>query len=169
MRFLSQPSSFGTVPMLLLIVRCGNRPDLLDDVADLAAQLRLGLAHGRSCRRCRMSPLVSSIIRLTRRMAVVLPQPDGPTSTHTSPAGTVKERLSMAGVLAPGYALADVLELQRARRCCPSSSTPARWSVFVTVTNLPEAEFAHARLGVAPNSERGHVIDIRDGTVTDCR
>src|SRR3954449_3327205 len=51
----------------------------------------------------RMSPLVRSIIRFTRRMAVVLPQPDGPTSTHTSPAGTVNERLSIADVSAWGY------------------------------------------------------------------
>ena len=38
-RALSQPSSLGTVAMFCAIVRCGNRPDLLDDVADAAAQL----------------------------------------------------------------------------------------------------------------------------------
>ena len=34
-------------------------------------------------------PLVGSIILLISRIVVVLPQPDGPISTHTSPAGTV--------------------------------------------------------------------------------
>jgi len=37
-------------------------------------------------------------MRLTIRMAVVLPQPDGPTSTQISPAGTSSESLSTAGV-----------------------------------------------------------------------
>jgi hypothetical protein len=31
-------------------------------------------------------------------MAVVLPQPDGPTRTQISPAGTVRERFSTAAV-----------------------------------------------------------------------
>ena len=61
----------------------------------------------------RMSPLVSSIIRLTRRIAVVLPQPDGPTRTQMRPAGTSKERSWIAGSLAPGVALLDVVEDQR--------------------------------------------------------
>ena len=43
-----------------------------------------------------------SIIRLTIRIAVVLPQPDGPTSTQISPAGTSSESLSTAGFSAPG-------------------------------------------------------------------
>src|SRR3954454_9140330 len=52
-----------------------------------------------------MSPSLSSIIRLTSRIAVVLPQPDGPTSTQTSPAGTVKLRSPIAGASCPGYRL----------------------------------------------------------------
>src|SRR5690348_9511532 len=35
-----------------------------------------------------MRPLVGSTSRLIMRSVVVLPQPDGPTSTHTSPSGT---------------------------------------------------------------------------------
>jgi hypothetical protein len=49
-----------------------------------------------------MSPLVMSIMRLTMRMAVVLPQPDGPTNTQISPAGTVSERPPTAGSRRPG-------------------------------------------------------------------
>ena len=41
-------------------------------------------------------------MRLTIRIAVVLPQPDGPTSTQISPAGTSSERWSTAGFSAPG-------------------------------------------------------------------
>src|SRR4051812_41106064 len=52
-----------------------------------------------------MSPPVSSIIRLTSRIAVVFPQPDGPTRTQTSPAGTVKLRSPIAGSAWPGYRL----------------------------------------------------------------
>ena len=43
--------------------------------------------------------------RLTILSEVVLPQPDGPTSTHTLPAGTVSDRSSTA----PGVPLADFL------------------------------------------------------------
>ena len=50
----------------------------------------------------RMSPEVMSIMRLTIRIAVVLPQPDGPTSTQISPAGTSSDRPSTAGSLLPG-------------------------------------------------------------------
>ena len=50
----------------------------------------------------RMSPSVSSIMRFTSRSAVVLPQPDGPTSTQISPAGTVSERSLIAGSDWPG-------------------------------------------------------------------
>jgi hypothetical protein len=49
-----------------------------------------------------MSPLVGSIMRFTMRMTVVLPQPDGPTSTQISPAGTVSERSLTAGSSEPG-------------------------------------------------------------------
>ena len=54
-----------------------------------------------------------SIRRLTIRIAVVLPQPDGPTSTQISPAGTSSERSSTAGCLGARVALGDVTELER--------------------------------------------------------
>ena len=50
----------------------------------------------------RTSPLVSSTVRLTSRIAVVLPQPEGPTRTQMSPLGTVSERPSTATVSEPG-------------------------------------------------------------------
>src|SRR5947207_2086412 len=43
-----------------------------------------------------MRPDVGSIKRLISFMVVVLPHPDGPTSTHTSPGGTSSERWSTA-------------------------------------------------------------------------
>src|SRR5215216_5197283 len=51
----------------------------------------------------RMSPSVMSIIRLTMRIAVVLPQPEGPTSTQMSPAGTSNDSDWIAGSSLPGY------------------------------------------------------------------
>src|SRR4051812_38872342 len=50
-----------------------------------------------------MSPSVISTVRLTIRIAVVLPHPDGPTRTQISPAGTSSVRSSTAGASAPGY------------------------------------------------------------------
>ena len=49
-----------------------------------------------------MSPSVMSIMRLTIRIAVVLPHPDGPTSTQISPAGTFSDSASTAGFALPG-------------------------------------------------------------------
>ena len=46
----------------------------------------------------RMRPLVGSMSRLTILRLVVLPQPDGPTSTQILPAGTVSDR----SLTAPG-------------------------------------------------------------------
>ena len=46
-------------------------------------------------------PLSGSIMRLITRIVVVLPHPDGPMRTHTSPAGTVSVRWSIAGRGAP--------------------------------------------------------------------
>jgi hypothetical protein len=44
-----------------------------------------------------MSPSVIEIRRLTIRIAVLFPPPDGPMSTQISPAGIVIERSSTAG------------------------------------------------------------------------
>src|SRR4051812_33677735 len=69
-----------------------------------------------------MSPEVIEIIRLTIRIAVVLPQPEGPTSTQISPAGTVNESLSTAGSACPGYTLVA------SRNSSVAASRPAPWS-----------------------------------------
>ena len=53
--------------------------------------------------------LVSSTVRLTSRIAVVLPQPEGPTRTQISPAGTSSVRPSTAGLSEPAVALGRVL------------------------------------------------------------
>ncbi len=49
-----------------------------------------------------MSPSSKSISRLTSFIAVVLPAPDGPTSTQISPAGTTNDRSLTAAALRPG-------------------------------------------------------------------
>ena len=49
-----------------------------------------------------MSPSVISIIRFTIRIAVVLPEPDGPTKTQISPAGISRESSWTAGSAEPG-------------------------------------------------------------------
>ncbi len=43
-----------------------------------------------------------SIIRLTIRIAVVLPQPEGPTSTQISPGGHLERELVDGGALGAG-------------------------------------------------------------------
>ena len=48
------------------------------------------------------SPSVISTIRLAIRIAVVLPQPEGPTRTQISPAPTSRLSPSTAGCSAPG-------------------------------------------------------------------
>jgi len=49
-----------------------------------------------------MSPSVIEIRRFTIFIAVVLPAPDGPTSTQMSPAGIVKDSSLTAGCGLPG-------------------------------------------------------------------
>ena len=66
------------------------------------AAARSGRARARCARRAGCRPPVSGIMRLISRIAVVLPDPDGPTSTHTSPARTVSDRSSIAGSRWPG-------------------------------------------------------------------
>ena len=52
-----------------------------------------------------MSPEVMSTMRLAMRIAVVFPQPEGPTRTQISPAATSSVSASTAGASAPGYTL----------------------------------------------------------------
>ena len=96
----SQPSSPGTVRDVVGDRLVREQPHLLDDVADPTAQLRPGRTSVTSSPSSTIRPLVGSISRLTIFMVVVLPQPDGPTSTHSSPAGTSRLRASTTVVRA---------------------------------------------------------------------
>lgn len=69
---------------------------LLDDVADTAPEL-VGVAAGDVVTREKDLPEVGSMMRFTIRMVVLLPQPDGPTSTVISPVGTERLRSCTAG------------------------------------------------------------------------
>ena len=81
-----------------------EQPDLLDDVADAAAQLdRVGARDVLALDDDAAG--VGSISRLTMRMVVVLPQPEGPISTQVVPSGTSRSSRSTAGRGAPGKIL----------------------------------------------------------------
>ena len=92
MRASSQPSSRGTVAMFSRDRPVREEPDLLDHVADAAAQRRPDRRRMTSRPATVTVPASGSIIRLMMRIVVVLPQPDGPISTQTSPAGTVERQ-----------------------------------------------------------------------------
>ena len=101
----------------------------------------------------RMSPLVSGIMRLISLIAVVLPDPDGPTSTHTSPAATSRlsdsnRRLPLARV-----ALLDVAQLERRRLAYPlrSGSDIGAWPCPVS----PALIAIFKGYGTAPLRRRG--------------
>ena len=99
-----------------------EEPDLLDRVTDLAPQL-VGLAVEHAAAVEQDVAEVMSTMRLTIRIAVVLPQPDGPTSTQISPAGTSNESDWIAGSSLPGYVLETLLELERGRHARERSIT----------------------------------------------
>ena len=56
-------------------------------------------------------PPVGSMSRLIIFIVVVLPQPDGPTRTQISPAGTVEGEVAHGRRIGPRVGLADVLEV----------------------------------------------------------
>ena len=95
--------------------------DLLDHVADPAPQLDDRQVADRCGRRCGCRPRRTEISRLTIFSAVVLPPPDGPTSTQNVPAGISSERSSSAAASRPGVALRHVVE-DDLGRCCGSCS-----------------------------------------------
>src|SRR5437588_5470099 len=95
----------------------------------------------RSCRGSRastlrppssMSPEVSGIIRLIRRIVVVLPEPEGPTRTHTSPAGTVRESSWIAARCCPAYRLVTLRSSSSA--ACANAGGPSLWAVSLLFT-----------------------------------
>ena len=77
----------------------GEEAHLLDDVPDPAAQLR-EVTRGGVRPVDEDPPEVGSMSRLTILSEVVLPQPEGPTSTQIFPAGTASER-SLTAAAAP--------------------------------------------------------------------
>src|SRR3954468_15762424 len=101
-----------------------------------------------------MSPLVMSIMRFTIRMAVVLPQPEGPTSTQISPAGTVSERSSTAAASWPGNVLVTFLGSRPA--ACWRVAGPSDWAVSGLVTGRSPPE-----LGRNVNRAAGLVVAER--------
>ena len=103
-----------------------EQADLLDHVADAAAQLRSGPRVAMSRPSIRIRPDVGSISRLTILRLVVLPQPDGPTSTQILPAGTEKLRsLTAPGPVSPAVVvLGDVLELDGRAGCTREPARP---------------------------------------------
>src|SRR5438876_2024365 len=79
-----------------------------------------------------MSPAVRGIIRLISRIVVVLPEPEGPTKTHTSPAGTVNDRSTIASSCCPGYRL---LTLRSCRSAAwADADGPSLWAESLLVT-----------------------------------
>ena len=66
-----------------------EQPALLDHVADVPAQVD-GSIFRTSVPSIRIRPPDGSMSRLIMRSVVVLPQPEGPTRTHSSPSVTVK-------------------------------------------------------------------------------
>src|SRR3954469_15409199 len=84
----------------------------------------------------RMSPSVMSIMRLTIRMAVVLPHPDGPTRAAMSPSGAPRETASTAGSVAPAYRL---VAARNSRGSAGVADDPSDWAVSDAVTEDPWA------------------------------
>ena len=75
-----------------------EEPDLLDDVADAPPQLVTGSSDVTlAARRPRSRPTVGSISRLIILSVVVLPHPDGPTSTAISPSAMSRVSSVTAG------------------------------------------------------------------------
>ena len=78
-------SSRGTVAMLSRHRQVRKETDVLDDVADAAAQARSDPSRASAARRRCTSPASGSSSRLTSRRRVVLPEPLRPTSATVSP------------------------------------------------------------------------------------
>ena len=77
--------------MLFAMSRCGMSPTLWITYP-IPRRSSTGSTRLVSRPSTRMRPDVGSISRLIMRMVVVLPQPEGPTSTMVSPSATSKDR-----------------------------------------------------------------------------
>src|SRR3954447_4570094 len=82
----------------------------------------------------RMSPPVNSIMRLTSRIAVVLPEPDGPTRTHSSPAATSSDRSAIARDRAAGERCSAGRDSAVAASWLGKADGPSSWAVLGGVT-----------------------------------
>src|SRR5437764_9163582 len=105
-----------------------------------------------------MSPEVIGIIRLISRIAVVLPEPDGPTSTQTSPAGTVNDRSRIAGSRWPAYRLLTFRSSSSA--ACANADSPSLWAVWAVFKEDPRPGaqiLAHGGRSLALSSHPGRV------------
>src|SRR5918998_5923573 len=101
MRFLSQPSIFGTVAMFSAMVMCGKSPICWITYPMRRLSLSpLTFVTSSPCKK--ILPEVGSMMRLIIFIVVVLPHPDGPTKTTISPSGISIERSSTAGCVCPG-------------------------------------------------------------------
>src|SRR5690606_1724155 len=74
----------------------------------------------------RISPEVGSTSRLIIFIVVVLPHPDGPTKTTSSPAGMSRVTLSTAGAGCPGYCLVSPRNSMRTPAESRSNTKPPR-------------------------------------------
>ena len=100
-------------------MKCGNKPALLDHVADGTAQPdQIGLRGGVAS--TSTSPAEGRIIPLISRSAVVLPEPLRPSSTSVSPAATLSVRLS--SIVLPPIRYVGAAELDRGHHAVNSVS-----------------------------------------------
>src|SRR3954449_3714654 len=110
-----------------------------------------------------MSPSEISIIRLTIRMAVVLPQPDGPTSTQISPAGTSSESASTAARSALGERLVASRNSSEAASAPGDADGPSCWAVveFMSKGFLtePAEPYTDSHPGGVPGGRMGRVLE----------
>src|SRR4051794_7183182 len=134
-----------------------------------------------------MSPSVMSMRRLTIRIAVVFPQPEGPTSTQMFPAGTSSVRWSTAASVVPGYRLVapsnvmltaeecwSVMAASSSRFCPRGSQTGGRWNptpfpdrtCVLTSSFVPEltwervAAWRSMRHNLADRAPAGALLDV---------
>ena len=119
-----------------------------------------------------MSPSVISTIRFAIRIAVVFPQPDGPTRTQISPASTSRRQAVDGGLVGSGIALRRAAERDRERpsravrcespapgRSYPSNRGSAKMSAWRAVpTETREARRHRSRQRLAADAARVAVI-----------
>ena len=109
--------------------------------------------HARRGRRSVIGPASGSIIRLIIRIVVVLPQPDGPISTQTSPSGTVSVSAIDRRPRRAREALGQRDDLDH-RRAQPSGRQCALQAAEQEIGRRSASSVA----GIAPTSSCGNAI-----------